>query len=158
MAEEFQICFFWTELFKNVHFPLNVCKFLTNSDQIRTWICTIYIYYSKKLISAELSEYLTGLSQARGLGGLQPPTPTPQFLTQWLLGLKNFLSTIDALPGVPGVSKNHIFFYKWNCFPFALTLPLKDTNFKNHQNWRKKCQKNPVFLDFFKYSSIWGQS
>ena len=53
------------------------------------------------------------------------------------LDSKKILSTIDAPPGVPGVSKNHIFFYKWNCFPFALRLPPKDTNFKNHQNWRK---------------------
>ena len=48
---------------------------------------------------------------------------------------------MDALPGVQGVSKG----------VFALELPKKGTNFE------KKCQKNLVFLDFFEYSSIWGQ-
>ena len=38
------------------------------------------------------------------------------------------------------------FFHKWNCFPFALRLPLKDTNFKKHQNWRGKSQKKPCLL------------
>ena len=65
---------------------------------------------------------------------------------------------MDPAPGVPGVSKNQIFFFhKWNCFPFSLRLPPKDTNFKNHQNWRKDVKKTLVFFDFFKSSSFWGQ-
>ena len=70
---------------------------------------------------------------------------------------KNFFPLLIRPQGSQGCQKI-TFFYKWKCFPFALRLPPKDTNFKNHQNWRKKCQKTPVFLDFFKYSSIWGQS
>jgi hypothetical protein len=60
--------------------------------------------------------------------------------------------------GSQGCQKITFFFHKWNCFPFALRLPPKDTNYKNHQNWIKNVKKTPVFLDFFKYSSIWGQS
>ena len=33
--------------------------------------------------------------------------------TQWPYGLKTIHSTIDAPPGVPGVSKNHILFFTY---------------------------------------------
>ena len=70
------------------------------------------------------------------------------------LDSKKSLSTIDAPPGVSVVSKKKShFFYKWNYFPFALRLPPKTPTSNNHQNWRKN-----VFLDFFEYSSIWGQA
>ena len=69
-------------------------------------------------------------------------------VSQCLFGLKKNLSTINAPPGVQGVSKNHIFFKKWNCFSFALRLPPKDTNFKNHQNWRKNVKKTLFSLTF----------
>ena len=32
-------------------------------------------------------------------------------MSQWLFGLKKIISTIDAPPGVPVVSKNHIYFF-----------------------------------------------
>ena len=52
---------------------------------------------------------------------------------------EKILSTIDTPPGVPGVSKNNFFFFhKWNYFPFALRLPLKDTNFKKPSKLKKK--------------------
>ena len=37
---------------------------------------------------------------------------------------------MDALPGVPGVSKNQIFFLQIYCLVFALRLPQKGTNFE----------------------------
>ena len=47
----------------------------------------------------------------------------------------------SAPRGPRGVKKSDFFFHKWNCFPFALRLPPKDTNFRNHQNWRKNVKK-----------------
>ena len=51
--------------------------------------------------------------------------------------------------GSQGGQKITFFSYKWNCFPFALTLPPKDTNFKNHQSWRNNVKK-PCFLTLFR--------
>ena len=54
----------------------------------------------------------------------------------------------SAPRGPRGVKKLDFFFHKWNCFPFALRLPPKDTNFKNHQNWRKNVKKTLFSLTF----------
>ena len=63
-------------------------------------------------------------------------------LSQWLFGLKkNSIHYWHAPRGPRGVKKSYFIFYKWNCFPFALRLPQKDINFKNHQNWRKNVKK-----------------
>ena len=65
--------------------------------------------------------------------------------THWLFGPQKISFHYWRAPRGPRGVKNHIlFFLKWNCFPFALRLPLKDTNFKNYQNWRKNVKKNPV--------------
>ena len=68
------------------------------------------------------------------------------------LDSKKILSTIDAPIGVPSVNKTH-FFYKWKCFPFALRLPLEDTNFKNHQIEEKTCFLR-LFQIFFNLRAI----
>ena len=71
---------------------------------------------------------------------------------------KKFLSTIDAPPGVPGVSKNHIFFLQMKLLSFCAKIASKRHKLQKPSKLKKKCQKNPVFLDFFEYSSNWGQS
>ena len=71
---------------------------------------------------------------------------------------KKFFPLLTRPQGSQGCQKFRFFFYKWKCFPFALRLPLEDTNFKKPSKLKKKCQINPVFLDSFEYSSIWGQS
>ena len=63
---------------------------------------------------------------------------------------------MDALPGVPGVSKNQIFFSNKTVEFLQKDCPQKAQTSKNHQNW-KKMSKNLVCLEDFKYSSIWGQ-
>ena len=65
---------------------------------------------------------------------------------------------MDALPGVPGVSKNQIFFLQIKLLSFCAKIAPKRHKLRKSSKLKKKCQKNPVFLDFFKYSSIWGQS
>ena len=47
---------------------------------------------------------------------------------------KKFFSLLTRPKGSQGCQKFTFFFYKRNCFHFALRLPPKDTNFKNHQN------------------------
>ena len=69
-------------------------------------------------------------------------------LTEWLFELKFFSFHYWRAPRGPKGVKKSLFFYKWNCFLFALRLPPKDTNFKNHQNWRKM-SKEPCFLGLF---------
>ena len=53
---------------------------------------------------------------------------------------------MDAPPGVPGVSKNQIFFLQI----FALEMPQKGTNFEKLSKLKKNVKKT-VFLDFFEY-------
>ena len=62
-------------------------------------------------------------------------------------------------PGVPGVSKNQIFFLQMNLLSFfALRLPQKGTNFEKSSKLKKNCQKNPcfprVFQIFFNLGAI----
>ena len=67
---------------------------------------------------------------------------------------KNFFPLLTRPQGSQGCQKITFFFYKWNCCPFALRLPLKDTNFKNHQNWRKN-----VYVRFnFIYCKLTSES
>ena len=82
----------------------------------------------------------------------------PLYVTVAVWTQKNFFPLLIRPQGSQGCQKSTFFFQKWNCFPFALRLPLKDTNFKKPSKLKKKCQKNHVFSDFFEYSSIWGQS
>ena len=68
------------------------------------------------------------------------------------------LSTIDLPSGVPGVSKIHIFFSQMKAFSFCAKIACKRHKLQKPSKLKKKCQKTPVFLDFFEYSSNWGQS
>jgi hypothetical protein len=71
---------------------------------------------------------------------------------------KTIHSTIDTPPGVPGVSKNHIFFSQIKVLSFCPKIAQKRHKLQKWSKLKKKCQKTPVFLDIFEYSSIWGQS
>ena len=67
---------------------------------------------------------------------------------------KKFLSAIDAPPGVPGMSKNHIFFSQMKLFSFCAKIaPKRHKLQKTIKIKEKMSKKTPVFLDFFKYSS-----
>ena len=61
---------------------------------------------------------------------------------------------MDAPPGVPGVSKK-----KWQkkMLSSCAKIALKRHKLQKIVKIEKKMSKNPVFLDFFKYSSTWGQ-
>jgi hypothetical protein len=61
---------------------------------------------------------------------------------------------MDALPGVPGVSKNHNFFLKIKLLSFCARIAPKRNKLVKIE---KKCQKYLVFLEYFEYSSVWGQ-
>ena len=78
-------------------------------------------------------------------------------ISQWLFRLKKILSTIDAPPGVPGVLKNHIFL-QMKQFSVCAKIALKKHKLQKPSTLKKTCQKIPVFLDIFEYSSTWGQS
>ena len=67
-----------------------------------------------------------------------------------------FFYNIDAPLGVSGLSKNHTFL-QMKLFPFLAKIAPKRQKLQKPSKLKKKCQKNPCFLDFFKYSSIWGQ-
>jgi hypothetical protein len=43
-------------------------------------------------------------------------------------------------------------------FSFCAKIALKRHKLQKPSKLKKKCPITPVFLDFFKYSSIWGQS
>jgi hypothetical protein len=64
---------------------------------------------------------------------------------------------MDTPKGFQGCQKIRIVFFS-NKTVFALRLPSKGTNFEKLSKLKKKMSKNPVFLEFFEYSSIWGQS
>ena len=57
--------------------------------------------------------------------------------------------------GSQGCQKITFFFYKWNCFPFALRLPPK---LQKPSKLKKKCQKNPCFNRLFWIFFNLGQS
>ena len=64
---------------------------------------------------------------------------------------------MDALPGVPGVSKNQNFFLQIKVLSFCANIAPKRHKLRKIVKIEKKCQKTPVFLEYFEYSSIWGQ-
>ena len=64
---------------------------------------------------------------------------------------------MDTLPGVPGVSKIQNFFLQIKLLSFCAKIAPKRHKLEKIIKIGKKCQKTPVFLDFFEYSSIWGQ-
>ena len=61
---------------------------------------------------------------------------------------------MGALPGVPGVSKNHNFFLQIKLLSSCAKIAPKRHKLQKIVKIEKKMSKNPVFLEFFKYSSI----
>jgi len=63
---------------------------------------------------------------------------------------KNILSTIDPPPGVPGVSKNHIFFSQMKVFSFCAKIAPKRHKLKKTIRIEEKMSKNPCFFRHFR--------
>jgi hypothetical protein len=74
-------------------------------------------------------------------------------------GLDTFFVQIymDALLGVPGVSKNQKFFLQIKLLSFCARIASKTHKLRKIVKMSKKCQKKLVFLEYFEYSSFWGQ-
>ena len=81
---------------------------------------------------------------------------TANILHSGRMDSKNIHSTIDAPPGVPGVSKNQIFL-QIKLLSFCTRIAPKRHKLQKIIKIGEKFQKTPVFLDLFEYSSIWGQ-
>ena len=69
--------------------------------------------------------------------------------SQWLFGPEKILSTIDPPPGVPGVSKNHIFFPQMKVFSFCAKIAPKRHKLKKPIKIEEKMSKKPCFLGLF---------
>ena len=63
---------------------------------------------------------------------------------------KNILSTIDPPPGVPGVSKNHIFFSQMKVFSFCAKIAPKRHKLKKTIKIEEKSSKKPCFHRHFR--------
>ena len=62
---------------------------------------------------------------------------------------KKILSTIDPPPGVPGVSKIHIFFLQMKVFSFCAKIDPKRHKLKKPIKIEEKMSKKPCFLRYF---------
>ena len=71
---------------------------------------------------------------------------------------KNFFPLLIRPQGSQGCQKITFYFLQMKLFSFCAKIAPKRHKLQKPSKLKKKCQKNPVFLDFFKYSSIWGQS
>ena len=59
--------------------------------------------------------------------------------------------------GPRGVKKSDLFFLQIILLSFCANIALGRHKLRKIIKIGKKCQKNLVFLEYFKYSSIWGQ-
>ena len=71
---------------------------------------------------------------------------------------KKFFPLLIRPQGSQGCQKITFFFSQMKVFSFCAKIAPKRHKLKKTSKLKKKCQKNPVFLDIFKYSSILGQS
>ena len=69
---------------------------------------------------------------------------------------KNFFPLLTRPQGSQGCQKITFFFLQMKLFSFCAKIALKRHKLQKPSKLKKKCQKNPVFLDFLEYSSIWG--
>ena len=60
--------------------------------------------------------------------------------------------------GSQGCQKITFYFLQMKLFSFCAKIAPKRHKLQKPSKLKKKCQRNPVFLDFFEYSSNWGQS
>ena len=74
-----------------------------------------------------------------------------KYLHSGCLVQKKILSTIDAPPGVPGVSKNHIFFSQMKVFSFCAKIAPNRHKLKNPSKLKniQKCLRKQGFFDIF---------
>ena len=71
---------------------------------------------------------------------------------------KQFTPLLTRPQGSQGCQKIRIYFLQIKVLSFCAKIAQKRHKLWKSSKLKKKCQKNPVFLDIFKYSSIWGQS
>ena len=79
-------------------------------------------------------------------------------LTQPVRTLFLFKSIWTRPQGSQGCQKITFIFLQMKLFSFCAKIASKRHKVEKPSKLTKKCQKNPVFLDIFEYSSIWGQS
>ena len=71
---------------------------------------------------------------------------------------KKFFPLLICPQGSQGCQKITSFFLQMKVFSFCAKIAPKRHKLKKPIKIEKKCQKTPVFLDIFEYSSILGQS
>ena len=67
---------------------------------------------------------------------------------------KKFFPLLTRPQGSQGCQKITFYFLKMKLFSFCAKIALKRHKLQKPSKLKKKCQKKPVFLDFFEYSSI----
>ena len=76
-----------------------------------------------------------------------------------ITNLKTLVSPLLTRPqGSQGCQKITFFFLQMKLLSFCAKIASKRHKLQKPSKLKKKCQKNPVFLDIFEYSSNWGQS
>ena len=71
---------------------------------------------------------------------------------------KPFTPLLTRPQGSQGCQKIRIYFLQIKVLSSCAKIAQKRHKLQKSSKLKKKCQKNPVFLDIFEYSSIWGQS
>ena len=71
---------------------------------------------------------------------------------------KTFFPLLTRPQGSQGCQKIRFFFLQMKMFSFCAKIAPRRHKLQKASKLKKKCQINPVFLDSFEYSSIWGQS
>ena len=64
---------------------------------------------------------------------------------------------MDTLPGFPGMSKIHKNMLQIKVLRFCARIAPKRHKLRKIVKMEKNVKKTLVFLEYFKYSSIWGQ-
>ena len=119
------------------------------SKIVRRHIWTFLWFWSPFSFSKKIPEK----EQERGLG-LVPTT----LIHSGCLDSKKIFPLLTRPQGSQGCQKITSFFLQMKLFSFCAKIASKRHKVEKPSKLTKKCQKNPVFLDIFEYSSIWGQS
>ena len=71
---------------------------------------------------------------------------------------KKFFPLLTRPQGSQGCQKITFIFLQMKLFSFCAKIAPKRHKLQKPSKLKENMSKNPVFLDFFKFSSIWGQS